>query len=58
MNDKKFVLDDSEIEIDNLQEFFEVNYLTDEEKDRILDMEVGDTMPMGGQGCYELKRVQ
>ena len=58
MNDKKFVLDDGDVEIDDLREFVEVNYFTDEEKDRIFDMEVGDTMSVGGQGCYELKRVE
>lgn len=53
-NHKCYTLDGKPL---NLDKFFEVNEFSYDEKLRILELDVGETMPMGGQGCKILKRT-
>jgi hypothetical protein len=53
-NHKEYELDGNPL---NLDKFFEVNDFSYDEKLRILELDVGETIPFGGQGSKVLKRV-
>lgn len=54
-NHKCYELDGKPV---NLDRFFKVNGFSYEEKLRILELDVGETIAYGGQGCKVLKRTE